>query len=150
MLYFNFYELQLIAEDQIPAIFVLTVGLSLGYNNYRFNNLIDFRYKCFNLQDVPSILFRRKAIRKNITGEYELTYRTKNPQSYLKNDKVLFVNYPIQKKVQYLKLLSYRSIKDPNNWIPTDYIENLNKISNNELLSIKQNKIYFKYEEQIK
>lgn len=146
MLYFNFYELQVVAEDQIPAIFVLTVGLSLEYNNYRFNNLIDFRYKCFNLLDVPAVLFRRKAIRKTIQGEYLLTYRTSNPQSYIRNPKFLFTNYPIEKKVQYLKLLSYRSINNPNNWIPSDYIEDLNKLSNNELLTLKQDKIHFNYE----
>jgi hypothetical protein len=146
MFYFNFHELQVNCEDQIPAIFVLTVGLSLEYNNYTFNNIIDFRYKCFDLVDIPTVLFRRRLIRKTTDKQYQVLYRTKNPQSYISNKQVLFVNYPIEKKVQYIKLLSYRAINNNNNWIPTDYIEDLTKISNNELLNIHNNKIYFKYE----
>ena len=66
MFYFNFCELQQAAEDQITAIFVLVVGLTLGYNNYVFNNLIDFRYKCFPLQDIPYILSKKRLIKKNV------------------------------------------------------------------------------------
>jgi len=147
MFYFNFNELQVVSEDQIPAIFVLTVGLSLYYNNYRFNDLLDFRRKCPGVTDVPAVLYKRRAMRKTIAKEFIMDYRTKNPQSYITNGIFLTFNYPIAYKVQYIKLLSYRPINENNNWIPTDYIENLDKISKNELLTITTNKIYFKYEE---
>ena len=146
MFYFNFYELQSNCEDQIPAIFVLTVGLSLEYNKFIFNNLIDFRYKCFPLNDIPSIIYRKKLLRRNSDNTLELLYRTKNPQSYCKNSSFLSLNCPINKKVQYLKLLSYRPISDTKNWIPTDYVENLDRLYNNELLNITNNQIHFKYE----
>lgn len=147
MFYFNFQDLQVNCRDQIPAIFVLTVGLSLHYNNYRFNNRKHFRYECFPLLDPPLVLTKRGLIRKDReTGQIEMRYRTKDPQSYMQNSEVLKFNYPITKKVQYLKLLSYRTINDKNNWIPIDYVENIDKIRNNELLTIAENKIHFKYE----
>jgi hypothetical protein len=144
MYYFNFYELQLNCEDQIPAIFVLTVGLTLEY--YKFHSKIDFRYKCFNLLDIPNVLIKRRLIRKNYHKEYEVLYRTLFPQSYFRNNSFLKANLPIIQKVQYLKLLSYRAINDQNDWIPTDYIQDLSKIHNNELLEITDKKIHFKYE----
>ncbi len=147
MIYFNFRELQINSGDQIPAIFVLTVGLSLHYNNYSFNHLVDFRYKCFPLLDIPKILVRKRLIRRHtFSKKFEVWYRTQDPQSYIRNESFLRFNLPIAQKVQYIKLLSYRTINDQNNWIPTDYIENLAKIRSNELLTITQDKIYFKYE----
>lgn len=146
MFYFNFYELQQAAEDQITAIFVLVVGLTLGYNNYAFNNLIDFRYKCFPLQDIPYILSKKKLIRKNFYKELVVSYRTKEIQSYFRNPNFLKVNCEVYKKVQYVKLLSYRDISNQNSWIPLDYIDDITKIQNNELLTIQDNKIHFNYE----
>ena len=146
MFYFNFSELQQAAEDQIPAIFVLVVGLSLVYNNYRFNNLIDFRYKCYPMLDIPYVLSKKKLIRKNFYKELEMTYRTKELQNYCRNPNFLKFNCDISKKVQYIKLLSYRNLGNTNNWIPLDYIDDVTKIQHNELLSIQDNKIHFTYE----
>lgn len=146
MIYFNFHDLQINCEDQIPAIFVLTVGLGLGYNKFRFKNLHDFRKKCIGLVDIPYILYKRGLIIRDGESSRVVTYRTKYPQSYISNTDFLFIDYPFIKKVQYVKLLSYRPIGNNSNWIPADYLEDLNKIRNNALLDIKHDKIYFKYE----
>lgn len=146
MIYFDFFDLRSRCEDQIPAIFALTVTLTLQYNNYTFKNLIDFRMKCAGLTDVPAILFRKKLLKKHVNGTISGLYRTAKPQSYINNPAFLSMYYPISDKVQYIKLLSYRAINDKNNYIPTDYIENLCKIQNNNLLTITPTKIYFNYE----
>jgi hypothetical protein len=150
MYYFNFCELQEVTEDHIPSIFVLSVGLSLVYNRNIINNLIDFRYKCFPLIDIPYILSKKRLVRKNINKEIEILYKTKEPQSYFTNAKFLSTNCSILEKVQYLKLLSYRPINNFNPWIKFDYVDDINKIKHNKLLTIKQEKIYFNYEGTIK
>jgi hypothetical protein len=146
MYYFNFSELQEVTEDHIPSIFVLAVGTILVYNNYIINNLLDFRYKCFPLLDIPYILSKRKLVRVNYYKQIEILYRTKEPQSYITDGKFLFTGCSMLEKVQYLKLLSYRSIKNTNSWINLDIVEDKNKIVNNKLLTITQDKIYFNYE----
>lgn len=146
MYYFNFCELQGVTEDHIPAIFTLVLGTTLVYNNLIINNLTDFRYKFFPLLDIPYILSKKRLIRKNYYKQIEILYRVKEPQSYFTNDKFLKINCSILEKVQYLKLLSYRPINNLNNWINLDIIEDVRKIQNNQLLTIQQDKIYFKYE----
>lgn len=146
MYYFNFCELQEVTEDHIPAIFVLAVGTTLLYNKYIINNLVDFRYKCFPLLDPPYILSKKRLIRTNYYKQIEILYRTKEPQSYFTDANFLRTSCSIQEKVQYLKLLSYRSIKNTNNWINLDIVEDISKIQNNKLLTIQQDKILFNYE----
>lgn len=151
MTYFDFYDLQVKCSDQIPAIFVLTVASCLEYNNYTFKDLADFRRKCLGLLDFPKVLFQKGLIKpkhKEYWNEFQMTYTCYSPQSYFKNPRFLKLNCAIRHKVQYLKLLSYRPINDSRNWIPTDYIDDLRKISSNPLIQISKDKIHFTHEKE--
>lgn len=151
MFYFNFYELRVITEDQIDAIFTLICGMSLGYNKYRFDNLEDFRRRCYPLQEIPQVIRRNNIITKEPGGYgYSINYKVRIPLSYITNRFFLIKKGPsIRDKVQYLKLLSYRSIKNTNTWIDQDILVNTEKIKYNPFITLKDNKIYFNYEKEI-
>lgn len=150
MHYFNFYELQTITEDQIDAIFTLICGMTLGYNRCRFDNLKDFRRRCSPLIEIPRILRSKNVITKDYGKySYSINYRVKIKLSYISNR--LFLLDPkatIKDKVQYLKLLGYRSIKDKNTWIQADIVSDISKVCNNPLIKIQDDKIHFKYEKE--
>ena len=98
------------------------------------------------INHIPMHLFKTKRLYVYQHDKIGINYKTREPQSYFRNTKFLFMNISPVKKVSYLKALSTRRISDNNSKIPRCYFED---ISNNVLLEHDNNNIYFPLEEQL-
>lgn len=138
---FNWYELQNITrvpENQLLLIYALYVGfekrLSMDFTLLQSKLHIDAIY---------SDLFNRRFLIKTDYGIFS-NYVCNDPQNYINN--ISFIHKKVSPiiKLEYIYILSQRNLKNPNNWIPEDYVEP--QYRNNLFVYSRDYKIHFPME----
>lgn len=138
---YNWYELQTISkvpENQILLMF----ALYMGFHKKMSNDPIMLRDKLY-LEVVPKDLFSRKFLLRTKNGIFS-NYQCADPQNYVTDMSFIHRKVPATTKLEYLYILSQRSLTNPNNWIPEDYVEP--KYRNNVYTYRKNGNIYFPWE----
>ena len=142
---YNWHELQTITkvpENQILLMYALSVGFAQKMSNHP----IMLRDK-LNLDVVPMDLFKRRFLLRTDIGIFS-NYQCNEPQNYITNVSFLHSKVSPITKLEYLYILSQRSLKNLNTWIPEDYVEP--QYRKNVYVYTRNGKIYFPLEKQIK
>ena len=139
--YFNWIELSRIARRDPAAIVVLTYAQTKGYNEplaWGGKNLLQI----LRINHVPMFLFQ-SGILNSVKGKITCTYKTEDPQCYLKNTKFLTYNVSAYDKALYIRALAYRRISEKEDKIPRMYF---GEIKPNPFITYDDDFIYFRYE----
>jgi|LULG01.1.fsa_nt_gb hypothetical protein len=121
MYYFNWTELWAQSNGEPESILILTYGLTMGYNNIiakSGNHLIKKLY----INKINFRLFRTKQLKSLKNHLIINNYKCKDIQSYFKNKSFLTSTVNPVLKVEYLYILSKRSIANHNHYIPKNYV----------------------------
>jgi hypothetical protein len=140
---YNWYELQTISrvpENQILLMFALYIGIG----NKMSNNWELLRYKLY-LEKIPRELKTKRFILRTDNGVFS-NYKCNDPQNYVKNLSFIHSKVSVETKLEYLYILSQRSLDNPNNWIKQDYVEP--EYWTNIFTYRKEGKIFFPLEQQ--
>lgn len=142
---YNWFDLRVKSNYEPEAILILTYALTKSYNSiiaWNSKHLMN----SLKINSIPSILFKRNLLinsKKGIIGNYTVKF----PDAYFKNKKFLFLNIPLEYKINYIYLLGHRKMSNNN-----DYL-NLNTFRNeivanldNPLLKHGKNNLKFIYE----
>lgn len=138
---YNWYELQTITrvpDNQLLLMFALTVGCGKKMSSHP----VYLRDK-LHLTVVPKQLFMTGFLVRRKDGIYS-NYECEEPQNYVKNISFLHSKTSVMTKLEYLYILSQRSLTNTNDWIPEDYVEP--QYRNNVYTYRKNGKIYFPWE----
>lgn len=138
---YNWYELQTISrlpEDQILLMFALYVG----FQNRLGNCPIMIQNKLF-LDKIYNGLFNRKFLIRTDQGIFS-NYICSDPQNYVRNLSFIHSKVSPIVKLEYLYILSQRSLKNQNDWIPADYVEP--QYHTNVFIYKRDGKLYFPWE----
>jgi len=136
--YFNYNEILLRARGDPAAIIILTHAQTKYYNELTTRQLM----KSLCINHIPIYLFRSKTLVKH-RKFVKCIYRTKEPQSYIKNVEFLKYNINARYKALYIRALSMRKISEHIDYIPRSYFGNISK---NPLITYDDDKIYFPLE----
>lgn len=138
--YFNYNEIILRARRDPAAIVLLTFAQSPLYNYYKSERLM--QTLCIN--HIPSFLFTARTLVLNpVDHRIVCNYKTKKPDSYIRNPEFLTYGINARQKALYLRALSTRRISDKENKIPRDYF---GKVADNPFLEVDDDFIYFPLE----
>ena len=124
MYYFNWKELWIDSEGQPESILILTHALTIGYNNIIASSSQQLMKKLF-INNIDFQLFRTRKLKVLKNNSIFSTYKCKDKQSYFKDNKFLFTIINTNSKVEYLYLLSKRSINNTNHNIPKNYVSSI-------------------------
>jgi len=138
MIYFNWNELLLLGRKDMAGILCLTHGLNPRYNELSTKTMM----KRLGINHVPNSLFSDRLFYQSKQRLF-CNYKTREPQSYIKNPYFLYMHVPVQQRVVYLKALSLRRLNNNDDFIPRHYFSS---VKNNLFLKITEDKIYFPYE----
>jgi len=121
MYYFNWKELWVDSEGQPESILILTHALTIGYNNIIASSSQQLMKKLF-INKIDFQLFRTRKLKVLKNNSIFSVYKCKDKQSYFKDKEFLFTTINPNNKVEYLYLLSKRSITNTNHYIPKNYV----------------------------
>ena len=121
MYYFNWKELWTDGKGQPESILILTYALTIGYNNIIASSSQQLMKKLF-INNIDFQLFRTSKLKVIKNNCIFSTYKCKDKQSYFKNKEFLFSTVNPTVKVEYLYILSKRSIANNNHYIPKKYV----------------------------
>lgn len=136
--YFNWDEIFMLSRKDIAGIICLAYAQTNVYNELSSKTML----RRLNLHHIPRHIFNRNCF-ELINGRLHCYYKTREPQSYFKNNEFLFYNVPARQKAVYLKALSLRRLNDDSNSIPKEYFYN---VKPNMFLKITDDRIYFPLE----
>jgi len=139
--YFNWHEILLLSKGDLAAIICLAYAQTLEYNEKSVATL----RRTLKIHHFPQSLLSAGTFRQHVNS-LECTYKTREPQSYFKNNKFLYIGAPTKDKVVYLRALSMRRPDITDNFIPRKYYT---KVKQNFFLNITEDKIYFPYESSL-
>ena len=121
MYYFNWKELWTYSQGRPESILILTYGLTIGYNNIIASSGNQLRKKLF-IKSINFHLFQTRKLKVLKNNSILNTYQCKDAQSYFKDKEFLFTTVNPNIKVEYLYILSKRSIANQNHYIPKNYV----------------------------
>ena len=121
MYYFNWKELWTYSQGRPESILILTYGLTIGYNNIIASSGNQLRKKLF-IKSINFHLFQTRKLKVLKNNSILNTYQCKDAQSYFKDKEFLFTTVNPNIKVEYLYILSKRSIANKNHYIPKNYV----------------------------
>ena len=121
MHYFNWNELWHQSKKQPESILILTHALIIGYNNIMARSGTELMKKLF-IEKIDSQLFQTGKLKTFKNTLIFSVYTCKDKQSYFKNKNFLYSTVSPVTKVEYLYILSKRSIDNQNNHIPKNYV----------------------------
>jgi len=133
--YFNWYELTSKARKDQAAILILVFAQTKLYNARTTKGLM----KALNINHIPMFLFTAGLLEQK-KDRLVCNYKTIEPMSFFKNPWFLTHNIDINKKIEYLQLLSMRRISEAQDYIAKTYIR---KELQSPYIKIKGDKIYF-------
>lgn len=138
---YNWYELNKISklpEAHVITIFCLYVGIHkpISYS-------VEMLKKKLNIDAIPSGLIDNNIITQYHHGIFS-NYITNEPQCYIRNCSFVHMRWSAKEKSDYLYILSQRSIKNTNDWIPDYYIPT--KYHTNPFIARDRGKITFPLE----
>lgn len=140
--YFNYNEIYSRAKGDPATIVLLTYAQTSEYNNYTSQKLM----KLLNINHIPQYLFSINCLHFSLTNKIVCSYKTIEPQSYIKNTEFLYYGINARSKAIYIKALATRKISDKENKIPRNYF---NKVASNPLLKVDNDYIYFPLEASV-
>ena len=103
---YSWFDLRQKANYEPESILILTFALTKSYNSiiaWNSKHLLN----SLKINRIPNTLFKRKLLinsSKGIIGRY----KAKNPDAYFKNKRFIFLDMPIEYKINYLYLLGHR------------------------------------------
>ena len=115
-IYFNWYEIHQAARKDPAAIIILTHALGFGYNSPIAWGKGKSLLQKLNIHHIPAFLFQTGLLEAS-KGNIFCTYKTKQPQSYIKNSKFLTYNAAAHYKDNNIKALSMRKISYMSLWL---------------------------------
>ena len=121
MYYFNWNELWTYSKGQPESILILTNALIIGYNNIIASSGKQLMKKLF-INSINLHLFQTNKLKVLKNSSILSTYQCKDAQSYFKDKDFLFSTVNPNAKVEYLYILSKRSIANKNRYIPKNYV----------------------------
>ena len=121
MYYFNWKELWACSKGQPESILILTYALIIGYNNIIASSGKQLMKKLF-INSIDLHLFQTNKLKVLKNNSIFSTYQCKDIQSYFKDKDFLFSTVNPNTKVEYLYILSKRSITNKNRHIPKNYV----------------------------
>ena len=136
--FFNWSEIVLRSDNDLAAVLCLTYAQTNEYNELSSKTMMN----SLKIHHVPPALFYRRYFTQH-KKVLLCNYKTKEPQSYIKNNSFLFLNAPARDKVVYIKALSMRRISSTEDYIPLKYFAN---VKPNLFLTIQEDKILFPLE----
>ena len=139
--FFNWYEIKLRARRDKSAILILTFAQTPLYNTRTTKGLM----KVLKINHIPIHLFT-SGILEQKTEKLVCHYKTREPMSYINNPYFLTHNISVDKKIEYLQVLSMRRISEQQNYIAKNYV--IKDIVNPYIL-YKDDKISFPQESLI-
>lgn len=142
MIVFNWSEIQRIAQNDVASIVILTYAQTKRYNEtlvWRGGSLLEK----LNINHIPSKLFQM-GILTYTKGQIFCSYKTKEPQSYIKNTAFLSYNASAYDKAIYIRALAHRRMTERSDKIPRYFLSD--KIKYNPFFTMDDDYIYFTYE----
>jgi len=121
MYYFNWNELYRQSKGQPESILILTHALIIGYNNIIARSGKELMKKLF-IEKIDSQLFQTGKLQTRKNTLIFSVYQCKDKQNYFNNKDFLYTTVSPVTKVEYLYILSKRSIDNQNNHIPKNYV----------------------------
>mgnify|MGYP003134539716 FL=1 len=142
---YSWFDLRQKANYEPESILILTFALTKSYNSiiaWNSKHLLN----SLKINRIPNTLFKRKLLinsSKGIIGRY----KAKNPDAYFKNKRFIFLDMPIEYKVNYLYLLGHRKMSDTTDCLSYDVFKN-EIVANldNPLIKHETNNLKFIYE----
>lgn len=135
---FNWNELLFYGRKDTAAIICLTYAQTKLYDEISATTMM----RKLVINRVPLFLFQA-GLFQQAKRVLICTYKTQNPQSYIKNPRFLRMGAPLRDKIVYLKALSMRRISDNNDYIPLKFYHD---IPDNLFTKIENDRILFPYE----
>lgn len=142
MIVFNWSEIQRIANNDVAAIVILTYAQTKRYNEslvWRGGSLLEK----LHINHIPSRLFQTGVLSYH-RGQVHCSYKTREPQSYIKNTAFLSYNASAYDKAIYIRALAHRKMTDRSDKIPRIFLSD--KITYNPFFTMDSDYIYFNYE----
>ena len=121
MYYFNWKDLWTHSKGHPESILILTHALTIGYNNIIASSGKELMKKLF-INSINPQLFRTNKLKVLKNNSILSTYQCKDKQSYFRSKEFLFSTVNPNIKVEYLYILSKRSIANQNHYIPKNYV----------------------------
>jgi len=142
---YSWFDLRQKANYEPESILILTFALTKSYNSiiaWNSKHLLN----SLKINRIPNTLFKRKLLinsSKGIIGRY----KAKNPDAYFKNKRFIFLDMPIEYKINYLYLLGHRKMSDTTDCLNYDIFKN-EIVANldNPLIKHETNNLKFIYE----
>ena len=121
MYYFNWKDLWTHSKGHPESILILTHALTIEYNNIIASSGKELMKKLF-INSINSQLFQTNKLKVLKNNFILSTYQCKDKQSYFRSKEFLFSTVNPNIKVEYLYILSKRSIANQNHYIPKNYV----------------------------
>ena len=149
--YFNWNKILIDSKRQHELIIILTYASYIGYNRLMSNSK-GHLLSLLKIDNLPRDI--NKFVKQNKKSKpYNLfsIYKVNEPQSFFVNQGFMFSDAKPIFRVQYLWLLSMRSIDTSNNFIPIEYLNDkeINSIKHNPFIEVKHNRITFTLEQNM-
>lgn len=145
---FNWYDIKRITaipEAQVILAYCLYINNVNPLEKKMARSLRELQRK-LSLKSIPFTLISRSIILDHENGIIS-NYIGAEPQSYFTNHRFLEADISVNHKVNYLQILSQRSLSSKNTWIPSYYVDKA--LYTNPFIKYENDKIHFKLEKTI-